>query len=242
MPDRSTSARRPLLVVLAGLILALATGCGTGLRSSVPFTAPAESEAQVRLLAIGDSVLDFSDEKSTPQAVGTAIESRGVSVVVENRAIGGSCLVNCGDPDTEQIPARYVDGDWTHILVSGGGNDLGDLDGVCASPDSVMSADLASGAMVELIDRLPSDAVVLLYRYSIAVDEGDPRVCPQIWTLMDRYEAFAAERANVVLADASTVSGPSTPDLWADKIHPNERGSQVIGRMIADLILGSPSD
>lgn len=237
MPSRCASRARPLLIVVAGLVVVLATGCGTGLRSSESITAPAASDADVRLLAIGDSVLAFSGEKSTPQAVGTILESQGVSAFVENRAIRGSCLIACGDPDTEQIPARYIDGDWTHILVSGGGNDLGDLDGVCASPDSLMSADLSSGAMVELIDRMPSDAVVLLYRYSIAVDEDDPRVCPQIWMLLDRYEAFAAERANVVLADASTVTGASTPELWADKIHPNEKGSQVLGQMIADLIL-----
>ncbi|MEM7274743.1 MAG: SGNH/GDSL hydrolase family protein [Actinomycetota bacterium] len=182
-------------------------------------------------------MLDFSDERSTPQQIGAALESNGVPAVVVNRAIGGTCLIICGAQGDNQIPSRYVDGDWTHVLVSGGGNDLGDLQGSCRSPDVLMSSDLESGAMVDLVDRMPADAVVLLYHYSAAIPET--QFCPEIWTLMDRYTAFAAERANVVLADASTVSGPDTPTLWADDIHPNEEGSRVIGAMIADLILAS---
>ncbi len=194
------------------------------------------ASADVRLLAIGDSVLDFSDERSTPQAVGAALESQGVSALVVNRAIGGSCLRNCGAPD-DRIPARYVTGDWTHVLVSGGGNDLGEFEDSCSSPDELISPDLRTGAMVELIDRIPTDVEVLLYRYSAAV--ADDSFCPEIWTLMDRYAAFAAERPNVTLVDATAVSGPDTPELWADEVHPNEEGSQRIGAMIAELILAT---
>ncbi len=242
MPTRAPSAVRYWFVAVSALALA-AAGCTTGPEptDSAP-TAPPEPPDEVRLLAIGDSVLDFHAERSTPEVVGAVIDAAGVPVTVENRAIGGSCLVNCGDPATHQIPARYVDGDWTHILVSGGGNDLPDATGGCSSPDPLMSADLSSGAMVELVDRMPSDAVVLLYRYSAAVDADDPRVCSELVTLMDRYEAFAAERANVVLADAGSVTGPDTPELWADHIHPNEEGSRMIGQMIAELILRPAHD
>ncbi|MEM9614326.1 MAG: SGNH/GDSL hydrolase family protein [Actinomycetota bacterium] len=256
MPNRPPEIAPRFLFVLLGLILAVATACGgnTTDEADEPDTSPAGDQAdasaegdqtdaqtqsgradgEVRLLAIGDSVLDFSGEASTPQRVGVALESEGVTAEVVNRAIGGTCLLYCGRGD-ERIPERYVDRDWTHVLISGGGNDLGELEGECRPPDPLMSADLASGTMVDLVDGIPGDVVVLLYRYSSAVPLEE--LCPEVSTLMERYAAFAAERTNVVLVDANVVSGPDTPELWADNVHPNEEGSDVIGRMIADLIL-----
>lgn len=216
--------------VASMLLVLLAAACGSP-SPDRPTSATSSNDREVRLLAIGDSVLEWNGDQATPDVAARVLGERGVVATVENRAVGGSCLGVCGDPGTP-IPETYVDGDWTHVLVSGGGNDPAG----CEAPDTIMGPDLSSGIMVELVDRVPDTATVLLYRYSSSVSADDPGICPGIRTLMERYAAFAANRDEVVLVDAGSVANDRTPSLWDDDVHPSVAGSEAIGTLVADLI------
>lgn len=234
-------AVRPLALVAAMLLGACAAADDSSSADVPAVQSPTvevdASAAEVRLLAIGDSVLDWNGDESTPARVGVELEQRGIATVVDNRAVGGSCLEYCGGDET--IPNTYVEGDWTHVLISGGGNDLGDIgdpNSRCRPIDGLMDAALDGGAMVDLIDRIPTSTTVLLYSYSTLLPWESDAICPEIRELLDRYAAFAAERPNVELVDARIVAGPDTPELWADDVHPSPEGSAAMGRFIADLI------
>lgn len=222
--------------VVLGLLI-IAAGCSASPEAAEPTTPPvgedqpAAETGDVRLLAIGDSVLAWNDDGSTPAMVGAELQQRGVAATIDNRSVSGSCLLVCGGDET--IPSTYIDGDWTHVLISGGGNDMGEP---CRSPDALLSPDLDHGTMAELIDRIPTTTTVLLYHYSTAEPYESAGICPEIRELMQRYRSLADARSNVTLVDATLVSGPNTPELWDDDVHPSVEGSRIIGQLIADLI------
>ncbi len=246
-------ALRPAVTLLAALfalsVMAVACGTGdgrsaTGLEepdrpnevgdSTTEVDAGEATGAEVRLLAVGDSILAWNDDESIPDLTAEILNRQGVAATVENRAVGGACLVRCGRRPT--ITDQYATGDWTHVLVTGGGNDVGDD---CRSPDSSMTAELDAGSMVDLIDRATADgAVVLLEGYAPAVDPTSWWAgCASFGTLNQRYAAFAAARDDVVFVDAATVAGPSTPEFYDDDIHPSVEGGQAIAKLVARAIV-----
>ena len=85
------------------------------------------SDSELRIQAIGDSHLAFNEERSTGHQVGDVLNERGIATRLENNAIGGATL-GCGENgigrDENCIPPQFAEGEWTHVLVSGGGNDF----------------------------------------------------------------------------------------------------------------------
>lgn len=199
-------------------------------------TAGAIGEAEVRLLAIGDSVLEWNGDRSTPDRAAAALNERGIVTTVDNRSVSGSCLTDCyGFELFPTIGDTYDDaGDWTHVLLSGGGNDVGES---CEPADPLVTADLGAGALVELVDRIPATTTIVLYLYAPPSDPGDPLgACDVFPVLGERYRQLADARDNVVIADAALVADASTPEYYDDSVHPSPAGSEVIGRLVADVI------
>lgn len=82
----------------------------------------------------------------------------------------------------------------------------------------------------DLLDVVPASTTVLLSVYAPPIGPDDPlSSCAEFSLLKDRYRALADARAEVELVDASSVANASTPDLYADSVHPSPAGSAAIG-------------
>ena len=110
---------------------------------------PPRAEVRGTLLAVGDSVLDWNREEgaSIPSVVG-----RYAHLEVINESIGGSQVLDHGPGG---IPQQYISGAWSWVLIDGGANDVGDGCGCghCMHQvDRIISADIRTGAMVDLVE------------------------------------------------------------------------------------------
>ena len=87
----------------------------------------ADTADGLRIQAIGDSHLAFNGAMSTANQLGQILNERGVPTVLENNAIGGATL-GCGErgigTGDNCIPPQYQDGQWSHVVISAGGNDF----------------------------------------------------------------------------------------------------------------------
>jgi acyl-CoA thioesterase I len=194
------------------------------------------ADADVRILAVGDSVLEFNGDESIPAVLGERLRERGIDAAVDNRAVGGACLAEtCGD---EPIPDTYTDEGWDFVLVSGGGNDIGVDDDVCGPIDGLVSADLGQGIMVDLIDEITADgAHAVIYGYVHTFTEGwGIDGCAEFHDLMSRYQELASNRDDVTFVDANAVAGRTRAEYYADEVHPSPQGSAVIGTHFADVV------
>ena len=185
------------------------------------------------LLAIGDSVFDWNTEgaESIPDVV-----AEGLGVEAQNNAVAGSKL-------TGEIPELYEDGEWTHVLVDGGANDLneecacGDCDDIL---DQMIASDGSSGLMADLVERITGDGHPVTIMGYYEVPDGAPEFTNCVEAsgeLNARYEGLAAQYDSVLYVDSSEVMTPDQVDLYdEDLIHPSVEGSRVVGEYIAEQI------
>ena len=196
------------------------------------------SPVMLRIQAMGDSHLAWNDTRSTANQVSAVLSERGQAHVLENNAVSGATL-GCGDAGVGSnencIPPQYVDGEWTHILLSGGGNDF--LNSACRlDVDRLISADLRSGLMADLVQRFTTSGVqVLLVGYVEPLDpNGEAGSCRPIRTLLDRYRALAAGNDGIAFIDTRDVIQPNRRALYDDDVHTSVQGSRVLAEYIAD--------
>ncbi|MEO1334175.1 MAG: SGNH/GDSL hydrolase family protein [Myxococcota bacterium] len=178
------------------------------------------------MIAVGDSILGWNQEEmaSIPDVVGQTL-----NVAMDNRAIGGAEVFG-----SEGIPTFYQGGTATHVLMNGGGNDFARE---CTSRvlDQIVSPDLTSGLMVDLIDRVSADgAQAVLIGYYLPRDNNVG--CAQFEELMRRYRRLGQTRDDTMFICTLETITPSTPQLYADDVHPNIEGSAAVGRLIAAML------
>jgi hypothetical protein len=226
---------RPLLATIAAaslIPLLASTGCAKNRCDEV---AALEGEADV--LFIGDSIFAWAAEECRSVADHTAL-ARGAPV--QSRAVNGTQILG-------GIPGQLVEGDWTAVLVDGGGNDLNSRCecGVCDEVlDAIVSADGSAGATVDLIDEVVAmSAEPVLLRYYVLKEGalwGFDR-CDEVFVeLGDRYTALADARDEVTLVDLRDVISPeTTPGAYDfDGVHPSDEGAAIAGAHIADVLAG----
>ncbi|MEM9493120.1 MAG: SGNH/GDSL hydrolase family protein, partial [Myxococcota bacterium] len=175
------------------------------------------------LQAVGDSILGHNKEtsQSIPDFVGSEL---GVAMV--NNAVGGAEM---GGP--EGIPALYESGTYSHVLVTGGGNDFA-RDCTQSVLDGIVSADLQSGLMVELLDAIAADgAQSVIVGYYIPQDRETG--CELFPELLRRYRELAQTRSDVMYICTLETITPDTPDFYDDPVHPSSDGARAIGQLIA---------
>lgn len=248
---------RHLLLALVLLALALSPACSDEHDHDHDHGSPADTQGNaqsdaggtsgdagasgtIKLLVLGDSALDWNEDKSTGDQVGDVLTEKGVSNSVTNNSVSGATL-GCGEDNVGDaqncIPPQYVAGDWTHVLISGGANDV---DEACQlSADVIISADLKSGLMVDSVNKLTGAGhKVLLYRYFGTLDPKHPlNTCEQIQKINQRYKELAASRDDVIEIDAGAVVKNSDAKLYAaDGIHPSPEGSRVIAEHIVKVL------
>jgi lysophospholipase L1-like esterase len=203
-------------------------------------TAGGDASGALKLLVVGDSALAWNESKSTGHQLVEVLTERGVNATVKNNAVSGATM-GCGENgvgDSENcIPPQYEAGDWTHVLMSGGANDI---DAPCKlSADVLISDDLKSGLTVDAINKLTAAGhKVLLYRYFETLDPENPlNTCKDIQTLMARYAKLAASRDDVIGVDATVVVKRANAKHYApDGMHPSPAGSRVIAEHIAKVL------
>ena len=185
-------------------------------------------------IAIGDSVLEWNLEEgaSIPEVFA---EQSGLAIT--HAAISGTRVLGGED----SIPSQYVSGEWQVVLIDGGANDVGPDGCGCGDcvevVDELVSEDLATGAMVELVDRVLADSaeVILLGYYRPAADSEFGACDEELVAVNTRYAALAAAREGVTFVDmGEAIDYPSDPsDFSEDGIHPSVAGSRAVGEYIA---------
>ena len=216
--------------------LLFVVGCHTDDENS-----SAELGSGIKILAIGDSALEWNGDLSTPAQLEIKLRDQGLNASVRNRSVGGATL-GCGQQNIGMaencIPPQYEEQDWDFVLISGGANDI--LDSGCqVSADALISADLSSGLMPELLRRvLASSKKVILYGYFLPLDaNGTVATCNPVYTLLQRYRSLAQENENIIYVDAGQVVQRTSPEYYADDIHPSEAGSTVIAELLVDAVV-----
>lgn len=179
-----------------------------------------------RLQAVGDSILAHNREEqaSIADLVGTEL-----GVPMRNHAEGGATVL--GD---DGIPTLYEPGTDSHVLVNGGGNDFA-AECDTATLDAILTADLQSGAMADLVDRIADDgAQTVFVSYFLPRDRAIG--CPLVLDLQRRYRAMAEARDDVQFICTLETITPDTPELYAsprDPVHPSPQGSAAVAALIA---------
>ena len=191
------------------------------------------------ILVLGDSVMAWNVEEGT--SIGHVIqEQTGQPVTI--RAVSGAHFASNEDDD---IRGQYVEGDWSWVVFTGGGNDLndrcecGDCSGVL---NELLSSDGSSGAVADAVDNLRGTGVKVMfltyYDLPSTAQFGFANCSDESEVLAERAAAMAQARQDVYWVDMGQVVTPN--DLSAfdeDHVHPSERGSALIGELVADVIL-----
>ncbi len=180
-----------------------------------------------QMQAVGDSILGWNQEtaQSIPDVVGTQLD-----VAMQNHATGGATLGGAG------IAELYEPSADSHVLVNGGGNDFAE-DCSTERLDQLITPDLDSGWMMELVDLVTEDggqAVIVGYYLPRDRQTG----CAHFPELQQRYRALAEQREDTVYVCTLETITPETPERYADSVHPSVAGSEAIGALVADFLRG----
>jgi lysophospholipase L1-like esterase len=222
---------KSLPISFAAALLLLAA-CG-GEESGAP-----SADADVQILVVGDSALEWNEDESTPAALGNELTARGINAAVDNRSVGGSCL-GPGCDDGVPIPDTYSDEGWDIVIIAGGANDIdNDGDATCGPIDGLIDAGLDSGVVVDLVNEvIDGGAHAVIYGYMLPLTEGfGIASCAEIHELLRRYGALADSRSGVTFVDANDVVSREQPEYYDDEVHPSPQGSVVIGAFLADTV------
>lgn len=184
------------------------------------------------ILAIGDSLLDFH----TPDADIATVAAEELGLSVELAASGGTTML-----DEDGIPQTYVDGSFSVLIASGGGNDLGGCDcgGGCGDVlDALIAEDGSSGAIVDLVQRAVADGkqVAWVGYMRPQPDAEEFADCTgELDVYRTRFAALDAALDDLVFIDGVAIGSGSEDALYEeDGYHPSEAGSQALGLAVAD--------
>jgi len=121
-------------------------------------------------------------------------------------------LLQSGEP-----PLMFEDGNWSWVILDGGGNDVNDECecGSCLDTlDSMISKDAASGEWVDFIEEiLDTSARVALMSYYRMPDDaefGFHRCNDEVEELRQRYQALSSRHPKVLVVDTAKVVSPET--------------------------------
>jgi acyl-CoA thioesterase-1 len=196
-----------------------------------------------QVLAIGDSLLAWHRPRgqSIPDYLSLELGTR-----VLNRAVNGSQVLTAPS-DPTAIPNQYLVGDWSWVVIDGGGNDLNQACtcGVDCGPvlDALLDPDEGAGAMPELVQRALDDgaSVALIGYYPIPPSGwyGLGECGGAIEALSARYEAWAGKKRGVTFVDFGEVVRGYDKDPEAydfDHVHPDPAGAEALGELLAEVI------
>ena len=189
------------------------------------------------ILALGDSIMAWNaeDKLSIPDVVGEVLGQ-----VVQNNAVSGAYI---SSDEGDVISDQYEEGDWSWVILDGGGNDVNDeCDcGDCLENiDTMISEDGTSGEWVNFIEGMleAGSKVALMSYYAMPAEaEFGFNLCnEEVEITRSRYQALADRHDGMILVDAANVVDPErTPEAYDDDfVHPSPVGSRLIGAYFAE--------
>ncbi len=190
------------------------------------------------VLVLGDSYMTWNEERGSSIPMILADE---LAIPVRSEAVSGSQLT----ANEHSIPSQYRDGDWSWVVLDGGGNDVNDLCR-CADCgevlDEILTADGSSGVLVELVERVVSGRRRVAFLGYPTLPEGAEfgfdRCSEELAILSNRVADYAARTENLVFVDGR-LAVTDLDGFDDDRVHPSVRGSTALGRALADAILAA---
>ncbi|MEO0604898.1 MAG: SGNH/GDSL hydrolase family protein, partial [Myxococcota bacterium] len=188
--------------------------------------------------AVGDSIMAWFGEEAASIADVVA-EARGSTVVNASRS---SALMTSGESELPAIPEQYQSGDWSWLVVNGGGNDLGDRCG-CTSCDGVLdeivTADGRGGVLPRFVGPVAAGGVrVALMGYPDLPDDaafGLDACDDEFEVLAMRLTALASHDQRIVFVDMRDVITSTDLDMYDDDhVHPSRLGAATMGAYLAE--------
>lgn len=200
---------------------------------------PAHSDAGAavsgEVLVLGDSYMTWNEERGSSIPMVLAEE---LAVPVRSEAVPGSQLTATEEP----IPSQYRDGDWSWVVLDGGGNDVNDLCR-CADCgellDEILTADGSSGVLVDFVEGVVSGRRRVAFLGYPTLPEGAEfgfhRCGEELATLSDRVADYAARTEGMIFVDGR-LAVTDLDGFDDDRVHPSVRGSTALGRALAAAI------
>ncbi|MEL6344287.1 MAG: SGNH/GDSL hydrolase family protein [Myxococcota bacterium] len=193
------------------------------------------------IYAIGDSIMAWNGEEGSaiPDIVG---QERGQRAI--NASIGGTMITDFPQEPERSILNQYTDGDWSWLVMDGGGNDLNDLCG-CGDCDAVMdsmiSADGSRGRLPGFVGPLASSGIRVAFMGYPELPDGAAfgfNRCDDVFAELDaRIERMAAFDERIIFVDMAEVITASDLEMFVDdRVHPSAQGSAVMGRHLAQAM------
>lgn len=201
--------------------------------------APAESDEKT-VLMIGDSM--FAWNRMSGSGVGYNLAA-ALDTGVEDRSVTGA-HINVTGPDEQNpkrsIVAQYTPGNWDWVVINGGANDLLFECGCgrCTrTMNNLLSADLKSGAIADLVTRIRADgAKVMLVGYHAGQSGGHyfSGCRGEVSLLVKRELELAKKMDGVYMVRARKALDSDNPaHFYFDRVHPSKIGSKRIADLIA---------
>lgn len=218
------------------VLFALIAGCSE----------PVDDQAPARILAMGDSMLAW--HKPTMHSISDVVERRLHEPVVDRSVVGARYLhrLPISGALGLNISKQYQSGNWDWVILNGGGNDLW-LGCGCIACDStvgrLISEDGRHGELPRLVNRLRNSGarvVFLGYLHS-----------PNAFSIVDHCKDEDVEYEERIASLAEALDGfyflrlskivPAGDRSFhaADLIHPSRKANEIIGQMVADLIIAN---
>ena len=200
--------------------------------------APAGAEGPPRILILGDSWAEFSEDYLETDCAGSTADNRG---------IGGTEAAEWG-ASFEDLAGRALDpSEYSHVWASIGGNDMLNVD---CEEEGWASVPGALTAGFDTIEAATPSLPKLVLGYAISADEG--RCKPKdVARLNELLRAEAGSRALWTYVDTLDEGFGLPAEAYApsryfdDPIHPNRRGYEIIfsiPQVQAYFGCGSPGD
>ncbi len=204
---------------------------------------PMAAFAEMRVLAIGDSVMAF--QHWTGRDIPSVVEDTlGVDVDSEARSASRfSNATGIGRALGFDVRAQYKAGDWDVVVMNGGANDLlADCGCSRCGPvvDQLINKAL-TGEIPTFVSQLRSRGHKVIYMgYYASARSGQFTGCRDYIVEMEwRIAQWAEGQEGVTFWDSETVMDRTDRSLFAfDGIHPSPKGARVIGMALADVIAG----
>lgn len=191
------------------------------------------------IIAIGDSIMDWNGAQSVP-----ALLSRELGLPVDDRSLAGAQISTGFWGRMEGLDIRaQLDGDRPDILVmTGGGNDLGDGCGCragCAEETEVLLTEDGGGEFGDFLSDVVADGtrVFVLGYVDPPVGGNEFSGCiPHLRALAGRLDAMQG----VTVVPVHQAIDPADLSYYdADRVHPSPKGSALMADLLARAIEAS---
>lgn len=203
---------------------------------SLLLTTPVQAQD---IISLGDSIMYWNGAQSIPAQL-----SRELGLPVDDRSLAGSQISTGFWNRMRGLDIRaQLNGDRPDILVmTGGGNDLGDGCGCregCAEEAEALLTEDGGGEFGEFLNDVVADGTeVFVQGYpDPPVGGNDFSGCvADLRALADRLDALEG----VTLVPVQQAIDPADISYYdADRVHPSVKGSSVMAKLLADAIEAS---